>query len=477
MLLLYILPCTIYFEENFDDDDWEQRWVYSTHKPVKGSGHIGAFRVSPGSFYGNQQAARGLQTIDPGSWYQISSKFNQPFNTSNKTLVLQYTQRFENGYNCSGGYIKLLGPDLKQARFNSESPYYIMWGPDVCKPNKRNVDFLITRNNTHFDLRKQIDCFTDELTHSYTLIIFPNRSYELRFDGETAQSGELDVDFEIGGTEMIADPDDIMPDDWDDREYIPDPTASKPHNWDDREIIPDSDAVEPPEWREHIQGKWQPPFIPNPNYRGPWKPPMIQNPAFKGHWTPNLIRNPSFYRDSSFGVFEDISYLGIEVFQVTPGSIFDNILVTDDLSYAERRLRENFLQYKEEEYTNYNRMIQDKRAEEQLRKIQESQDDDLTDKDLYSTSSKSGFSSVTTSSERSDHFNFPSNEVTDPPTAELFQFPLNIANNPYFLEKMKMNIRKSSVGGRRQWANYRREKATENEQTEDFMESVNEEEL
>jgi calreticulin len=124
-----------------------------------------------------------------------------------------------------------------------------------------------------------MDAFKDELTHSYTLIIFANRSYEVRLDGTRAIGGYLNTDFELGGSEFIPDPNDLIPDDWDNRKVIPDPNDEKPADWDDRPIIPDPDAVEPPEWRENVHGKWTPPLIQNPDYLGVWKPKMIPNPA------------------------------------------------------------------------------------------------------------------------------------------------------------------------------------------------------
>lgn len=446
MLQFLFLITTVYFENNFDDDDWEQHWVYSRHRPVKGQGLMGTFRLTAGAYYGDQRAQRGIQTVDDGAFYQISSKFKQPFNTSGKDFVLQYTIRFEGGYDCSGGYIKLLNSSLQPLKFNSNTPYQIMFGPDVCKPNTHKVFFIINRNGTEHDNHQYIDSYYDNLTHAYTLIIFANRSYEIRLDGKKAIGGDLDTDFELGGTQLIPDPEDSMPEDWDNREMIPDPNDKKPSTWDDRQIIPDPNAQKPVEWRTSIQGEWKPPLIPNPNYRGVWKPRMIKNPNYKGEWEPRMIPNPSYMRDSNFGVFENLNYVGIEVFQNTAGSIYDNILVTDDIEYAEKQLRLNFLQYQKDEFSMYNKVQQDKAAEEEFQRLREKDAADNTDDQFYTKSSQDSSSSSSTATIPSSSSDDISTSVpmSEMPTPDQFEFPYNIEHNLYFMNKRKVQMMKSA---------------------------------
>lgn len=469
MFSLWVIAAaaTVYFEENFDNDDWEQNWVYSRYKPTKGDAVRGTFRVTSGAYYGNQRAQRGLQTLDESAWYQITSKFKQPFNSSGKDFVFQFTVRFENGYECSGGYLKLLNSSAMPLKFHRDSPYLLTFGPDVCKPSTHKLLFIINRNDTNYDNHKYVDSFYDELTHAYTLIIFANRSYEIRLDGEVAVAGLLDTDFELGGSEMMPDPDDMMPPDWDDKEMIPDPDDVKPADWDDLPIIPDPDAEEPENWKEDVQGKWHPPLIQNPRYNGLWKPRMIPNPNYKGGWVPRMIPNPAYFRDSGFGVFEDIAYVGIEVFQVKPGAIFDNILVTDDIEYAEKKLRENFLQYRDDEIAMYKRVVQDRAAEEELKRLRTREQDELTDDEFDLATDTTETTDSTTQSESRSNFVFPSDEISDPPTAADFEFPYNVDHNKYFLEKKKMELRISSMSQRRKWKEHRHQKRQENEIPED----------
>lgn len=115
----------------------------------------------------------------------------------------------------------------------------------------------------------------------------------------------------------IADPDDTKPEDWDKPEHIPDPEATKPADWDDE-----------------MDGEWEPPMIDNPEYKGEWAPKQIDNPAYKGVWKHPEIENPEYAADSNLYLREEICAVGLDLWQVKSGTIFDNILFTDDPAYA-----------------------------------------------------------------------------------------------------------------------------------------------
>lgn len=40
-----------------------------------------------------------------------------------------------------------------------------------------------------------------------------------------------------------------------------------PQDWDKPENIPDPDAKKPDDWDEEMDGEWEPPMIPNPEYK------------------------------------------------------------------------------------------------------------------------------------------------------------------------------------------------------------------
>merc|ERR1712054_687843 len=64
--------------------------------------------------------------------------------------------------------------------------------------------------------------------------------------------------------------------------------------------------------------------------------PMIDNPEFKGEWNVKRIANPKFVDDDSLYAFEDFGFIGFDLWQVKGGSIFDNIIITDDEAEADK---------------------------------------------------------------------------------------------------------------------------------------------
>lgn len=111
-----------------------------------------------------------------------------------------------------------------------------------------------------------------------------------------------------------------------------------------------------------MDGEWEPPMIDNPEYKvlsdcmqkmnyhihhalklilllslqGEWKPKQIDNPNYKGEWVHPEIDNPDYKEDANLYLFDDNAYVGFDLWQVKAGTIFDNILVTDDVDYAKK---------------------------------------------------------------------------------------------------------------------------------------------
>lgn len=83
-----------------------------------------------------------------------------------------------------------------------------------------------------------------------------------------------------------------------------------------------------------MDGEWEPPQIDNPDFKGEWKPKQIDNPAYKGQWKHPEIDNPEYTPDSEIYLREEVCTVGLDLWQVKAGSIFDNILFTDDPEYA-----------------------------------------------------------------------------------------------------------------------------------------------
>lgn len=88
-------------------------------------------------------------------------------------------------------------------------------------------------------------------------------------------------------------------------------------------------------------------MVRNPNYKGEWKPKTIPNPEYKGPWQHPKINNPDYKPDSNLYLMEDIGGIGIEIWQVTSGTIFDNIFVGDDPDEA-KKFADRTFQYRKD---------------------------------------------------------------------------------------------------------------------------------
>ena len=69
--------------------------------------------------------------------------------------------------------------------------------------------------------------------------------------------------------------------------------------------------------------------------QGEWKPRQIDNPEYKGIWIHPEIDNPEYSPDSNIYAYENFAVLGLDLWQVKSGTIFDNFLITNDEAYAE----------------------------------------------------------------------------------------------------------------------------------------------
>merc|ERR1711972_1182229 len=68
---------------------------------------------------------------------------------------------------------------------------------------------------------------------------------------------------------------------------------------------------------------------------GDWYGKRISNPAYKGIWEAKKIANPEYEDDDSVYKFEDFGFIGFDLWQVKGGTIFDNIIITDDKAEAD----------------------------------------------------------------------------------------------------------------------------------------------
>merc|ERR1711865_894053 len=158
----------------------------------------------------------------------------------------------------------------------------------------------------------------NELTHLYTLTVKPDNTFDVSIDGVSVEAGSLAEGWKFLKEKEVDDPEDKKPEDYDDiPAKLADPKATKPDDWDD-----ESD------------GEWEAPQIDNPDFKGSWSAKRIANPAYKGVWAPKKIANPEYVDDDTLYSYDSFAFVGIDVWQVKSGTIFDTLLIPDDVAVA-----------------------------------------------------------------------------------------------------------------------------------------------
>jgi len=359
--LLFLLSTTfsiynvfgkIFLEDKFTQDSFNS-WVQSNWKSEN---EMGKFVISSGEWNGgDNDVARGMQTSEDAKFYAISKKLSTSFTNEGKTLVVQFAVKNEKKGSsfCGGGYVKLLPSNTDQSKFGGDSPYYIMFGPDLCGYEVSRVHLIFNRNGNNMLKKDEIKLdYNDknEFTHLYTLIIKPDNTYKVLVDLKERSSGNLgDGNWPAFPLKEIDDPNDFKPSDWEEEAKIIDPSAKKPSDWDENEpqMIKDISATKPSDWNNEDDGEWEAPMIDNPKYKGKWSASMIDNPKYKGVWAAKKISNPS-YTGKSY-IYKDIGVVGFELWVVNSGSIFSNLIITDSEEEAATLAAKTFTPFIEKE--------------------------------------------------------------------------------------------------------------------------------
>merc|ERR1711944_367878 len=371
----------IHFDEKFEEG-WESRWVESTHK----GSQQGKFVWSAGKFYGDADKDKGIQTSEDARFYGLSAKLEKPFTNEDKTLVIQFTVKHEQNIDCGGGYVKVFGSDIDQKDMHGDTPYKIMFGPDICGPGTKKVHVIFNYKGKNLLTKKDIRCKDDQMTHLYTLIVNSDNSYEVRIDNKKAESGTLEADWDFLAPKKIKDPEAKKPEDWDDKEKIDDESDTKPEDWEKPEHIADPDATKPEDWDDEMDGEWEPPMIDNPDYKGEWKPRQIDNPDYKGPWVHPEIENPEYNPDDAkdIGKYAENCKIGFDLWQVKSGTIFDNMMITDDPAEAKAAGEALWAVTKEAEKKMKDAQDEEERAKAEAEageKADDEDDEDLDDLD------------------------------------------------------------------------------------------------
>merc|ERR1712078_9379 len=363
-ICLGAVAAEVYFEEDFSGD-WESRWVQSENKD-----DLGKF-VATADINGDA-SNMGLQTSQDAKFYAISASFPE-FSNKDKTLVVQYTVKHEQNIDCGGAYLKLGPAPFDGKAFHGETKYNIMFGPDICGMTKRtHLIFNYKEKNLLKD--KDLRTESDELTHIYTLVVKPDNTFAVSIDGSEVESGKLADGWKFLEPKEIDDPEDKKPSDWVDEAEMDDPEDKKPEGYDDIPAkIADPKATKPDDWDDESDGTWEAPQVDNPAFKGAWKAKRIKNPAYKGIWEAKLIANPKYVADDNLYKYANFGAVGIDVWQVKSGTIFDNILITDDVDYAKQHAEKTWKAQKDGEKAMKEKADEEKRKkdEEERKKKEE----------------------------------------------------------------------------------------------------------
>ncbi|KAL2342840.1 hypothetical protein Fmac_004125 [Flemingia macrophylla] len=382
------------FYESFDED-FDGRWIVSQKDDYSG---VWKHAKSEG------HDDYGLLVSEKARKYAIVKELDETVKLKDETVVLQFETRLQNGLECGGAYLKYLRPQeagWKPKEFDNGSPYSIMFGPDKCGATNK-VHFIFKHKNpksgeyVEHHLKHPPSVPSDKLSHVYTAILKSDNELQILIDGEQKKKANFlsadDFEPPLIPPKTIPDPNDKKPEDWDEREKIPDPDAVKPDDWDEDapleildeeaekpegwlddepEEIDDPEATKPEDWDEEEDGEWEAPKIDNPKceaapgcgewkrpmkknpaYKGKWHAPLTENPAYKGIWKPRDIPNPDYF-ELKKPDFEPIAAIGIEIWTMQDGVLFDNILIASDdkiaASYRETTWKPKFTVEKEKQ--------------------------------------------------------------------------------------------------------------------------------
>jgi len=322
----------VYLQETFGEG-WESRWTASKWKESEGTS--GKFVSATGKHFNDEKEDAGIQTSEDSKFFGIATSFDS-FSNDGKDLIIQYQAKYEKDVECGGGYLKI-GPKLEDLKtFGDPTPYNIMFGPDKCGNTKRT--HLIFNYDGKNVLKKSDLAYKQEgegTSHVYRMTLKADNTVTVEIDEENIYSGSLKEDWEMLKAKEITDPDDKKPSDWVDDSMIDDPETKKPDDWVEEKRIVDPDAKKPDDWDDEEDGEWEAPMKDNSEYKGEWSAKRISNPAYKGFWEAKKIANPEYKDDDTLYKYADFGFLGFDLWQVKGGSIFDNIILTDDKAEAD----------------------------------------------------------------------------------------------------------------------------------------------
>jgi len=153
LAFLALAAAETYFKETFATDPFaSNRWVVSKWK--QDTGEAGEWEWTTGRWTGHKDR-KGIRTTQDARFYAITSKLAKPFDNTGKTLVYQFKVKHEQTIDCGGGYAKLLPSDVSVEKFNGDTPYTIMFGPDICGYSTKKVHAIFNHEGENLQKKNR----------------------------------------------------------------------------------------------------------------------------------------------------------------------------------------------------------------------------------------------------------------------------------------------------------------------------------
>merc|ERR1712023_286432 len=91
-------------------------------------------------------------------------------------------------------------------------------------------------------------------------------------------------------------------------------------------------------------------------------------------WAPKKIANPAYVDDDQLYSYDSFAFVGIDVWQVKSGTIFDNLLITDDVEAAKAAADKIKVSMEAEKKMKEAKDEEDRKKAEEERKAKEEED-------------------------------------------------------------------------------------------------------
>ncbi|XP_032129010.1 calreticulin-3, partial [Sapajus apella] len=236
-------------------------------------------------------------------------------------------------------------------------------GPDICGFDIKKVHVILHFKNQYHENKKSIRCKVDGFTHLYTLILRPDLSYDVKIDGQSIESGSIEYDWNLTSLKKEKSLAESK-----DRKLTED---NKAQDWEKHFL--DASASRQSDWNGELDGDWQTAMLQKPPRQDGLKPQGIDRDI----WLHHKMKNTNYLTQYDLSEFENIGAIGLELWQVRSGTIFDNFLITDDEEYAD-----NFGKATWGETKGPEREMDAIQAKEEMKKAREEEEEELQSEEI-----------------------------------------------------------------------------------------------